>query len=593
MPSEDDSEEDRTLDGDSDLNQGGDVEDTSIEGGAPVDTSSDPAREGTKKNTSINKAGNKTKTSLDKGGNTSTDEGGADDPVWLNLLKRPFFRNANSRDQQGMYYEELDRLDKREEREKREDRIEREKREEREFQLKKLEIENRSQGGHSQQNVTGRGNQSGKVHLPTWEQRTRADTYLSVCEKLFLANGTPQEKWVGYLVPNFPDKARNIYNRLPIEKANDYEALKKEILAQYAVSTLVYRKNFFTWEKASHHTYAEYIQLLIEQLDLWVGNMTKQGEEPDYKELLLRYRLDTALPEELNLFLTDKQADSVADCVEFADNYVVNRKVFSKTKTGGNSNQQGKQPDRGSFNKSAGWSTYKGGSTNTSWSGTSSGSQGNHNPARDGDHRPNSKGYANKGGSNYKSRYCDFCKKEGHERKECYADPNSPRFMGSNRSWLRKDAPSFVPKREPDAQPNGLVSEVHTSSHRGEILNPLYRDYSGKASIQGGPLSITYLRDTGSTLSLVAKECLEGDSPNYTGEHVTVRGINQMTGTYPLANIHVDSDIYTGLITAAVVKHSPLPGVGLLFGNDLFASSKLLDLPCGVFTLARIKRGEH
>jgi hypothetical protein len=87
------------------------------------------------------------------------------------------------------------------------------------------------------------------VNLPDWDGRQRADNYLSVAEKLFQASGVPTEKWVGYLVPKFPEKARDIYNRLPVEKANDYATLKKEILDQYAISPLVYRKNFLHGQK--------------------------------------------------------------------------------------------------------------------------------------------------------------------------------------------------------------------------------------------------------------------------------------------------------------------------------------------------------
>jgi transposase InsO family protein len=490
----------------------------------------------------------------------------SDDPIWIQLMKRPFFRKANDKQQKDMYFQELARV---------------ERAKEREFELKKLEIESRSQGGHSQ--LTVEGGHSGRLTLPDWEVKSRADTYLSVCEKLFTARGIPKERWVGYLVPKFPDKARNIYNRLSAEKANNYDTLKQEILDQYAISPLVYRRNFFTWSKKPQQTYADFIQVLTEQLDLWVNNSVKEEEDPDYRELLLRYRLDSVLPEELNLFLTDKQTDSVDSCVEFADNYVVNRQIFTKTNKGGSPVTRGFS---GTNPKGGGPEFHRSGQAN----GTP-GTHSNHNNSVNPSHRG---GSASQGNPNYRSRYCDFCQRSGHLQSECYFDPNSPKYKTpkeDRNSGLQANAPSFVPKQEPTAQPSGLATGLGiTSTCCREPLHPLYWEYAGSASILGGSPSVTYLRDTGSTLSLVSKECLSKGTPDYTGERVTVRGINQLTGTYPLARIEINSDLYKGKLTAAVVNHSPLPGVNLILGNDLFAKSRHLDMPCGIMTRAQRKR---
>ena len=107
---------------------------------------------------------------------------------------------------------------------------------------------------------------------------------------------------------------------------------------------------------------------------------------------------------------------------------------------------------------------------------------------------------------------------------------------------------------------------------------------------RGSDTEITYLRDTGATMSIVCQEVFKGQTPSYTGERVTIRGINQVAGTYPIVNLVIDSDIYCGSVKAAVVGHSPLPGVSLLLGNEVFAQKESLTIPCGVVTRARAQR---
>jgi hypothetical protein len=145
---------------------------------------------------------------------------------------------------------------------------------------------------------------------------------------------------------------------MPLDKANIYSELKKELLHHFAVSALVYRRNFFTWSKRDRQSYGEYVENLEEQFRMWVrSSLELDGEqEPTYqdlKRLLLRYRLDQALPEELNLFLIDHKVDDVDECADLADEFMLSRRVLQKPKGSGDgikSGAYGRWRERSSLN---------------------------------------------------------------------------------------------------------------------------------------------------------------------------------------------------------------------------------------------------
>lgn len=166
------------------------------------------------------------------------------------------------------------------------------------------------------------------VKIPAWGEKSRMDDYLQTCERLLRLSKVPPSLWVCQLIPYLPEKARSVYNAMPLEQANDYEPFKKQLLARYALPTKVYRRNFFNWVKRPYESYDEYVHSLRKQLRHWVDAETEEGQVPDYEELFLQYRLEQNMPEEIRLHVLGVK--SLSESVKSADRYVMNRRVISQ-----------------------------------------------------------------------------------------------------------------------------------------------------------------------------------------------------------------------------------------------------------------------
>ena len=490
------------------------------------------------------------------------------DPLWKKLMKRPFFKNAEVAQQKIMYMEELDRLERIEREERREriereecdrrERIEREK-EEREFELRKLQLAQPTPQNHPAPTPGHRI----KIDLPQFEDKTKIDRYLTTCEKLLQGALVAEDTWVSYVLPKLPERARDIYNRLPISTANDYQQLKSHLLDHYAVSPVIYRRNFFNWAKREPQTHLEYVQDLKEQLHMWIRSGGTGDETIDWEDLLLRYRLDLALSEEVQLQLLDKGKTSwkVEECARFADDYAVNRKVVHKAKGA----------DRGG-------TEYRGRSYGPPGSGKDSGTSSTVGEQ------------SGKGKSSYRSTEitCYYCQKKGHIQRDCSLNPRSPKYQGPKETELSAHAPAFAPKKEASA---GEAFSNFAQTPTDEVVHPLYRRYVGDVHVGHASAKLTYLRDTGSTITLVSKDAVPDEyEPTYLGEEVTITGFRRHAGTFPLCKLHLECDLFSGEMTVALVDVDPLPGVAVLLGNDLEELTDPIEVPCGVVTRSQVRQ---
>ncbi|WP_078477194.1 hypothetical protein [Solemya elarraichensis gill symbiont] len=129
-----------------------------------------------------------------------------------------------------------------------------------------------------------------------------------------------------------------------------------------------------------------------------------------------------------------------------------------------------------------------------------------------------------------------------------------------------------------------ITNEPINSSEYKESVNPLLVKYTGQARINNNTTYVTYLRDTGATISLLTATEQTANQLEYTGEHVTIRGVNYIPGNYPLAKINVNCPIYQGTLTVAILTHRCAAGVDLIIGNDCDIDPVADLITCGVVT---------
>ena len=105
---------------------------------------------------------------------------------------------------------------------------------------------------------------------------------------------------------------------------------------------------------------------------------------------------------------------------------------------------------------------------------------------------------------------------------------------------------------------------------------------------------VRILRDTGSNPTVVSKRVCQalGLSLGNPEQYVMLKTETGRT-TLQVVSVYLDSELYTGLISVAVVEEMPLNGVGCILANDVMHNSTCKrELPCLLADSRRTSEGE-
>ena len=111
--------------------------------------------------------------------------------------------------------------------------------------------------------------------LPYFEEsKDKMDSYLSTFEKYAVANKWDRSIWAAYLSALLNGRALEVYDRLSVADANDYEKLKDALLKNFDMTERVFRKKFRNDRPERSETFIQFGSRLRSYLDKWI-NMAK------------------------------------------------------------------------------------------------------------------------------------------------------------------------------------------------------------------------------------------------------------------------------------------------------------------------------
>ena len=111
--------------------------------------------------------------------------------------------------------------------------------------------------------------------LPYFEEtKDKMDIYLSRFEKYAVANKWDRSIWAAYLSALLKGRALEVYDRLSVADANDYEKLKDALLKNSDMTERVFRKKFRNDRPERSETFIQFGSRLRSYLDKWI-NMAK------------------------------------------------------------------------------------------------------------------------------------------------------------------------------------------------------------------------------------------------------------------------------------------------------------------------------
>ena len=111
--------------------------------------------------------------------------------------------------------------------------------------------------------------------LPYFEEsKDKMDSYLSRFEKYAVANKWDRSIWAAYLSALLKGRALEVYDRLSMADANDYEKLKDALLKNFDMTERGFRKKFRSDRPERSETFIKFGSRLRSYLDKWI-NMAK------------------------------------------------------------------------------------------------------------------------------------------------------------------------------------------------------------------------------------------------------------------------------------------------------------------------------
>ena len=396
------------------------------------------------------------------------------------------------------------------------------------------------------------------------ESKDKMDSYLSRFEKYAVANKWDRSIWAAYLSALLKGRALEVYDRLSVADANDYEKLKDALLKNFDMTERGFRKKFRNDRPERSETFIQFGSRLRSFLDKWINMAKIVNTFEAICDFMARDQFLESCSRELYVHLKPKTFKNLDEMAKEAD-------LFAEARGGVHTcTNKGQRDNRGAAQ--------------------------NH-----------SKPDVNKGGGKQEIK-CGICGK-GHLTIKCYKNPNrmqansaevgneakggdsdaknemqgaqarSDSFQnkgrgnsfGRGRNFPRGRGRGGNPPRGGGHQVNFCKTQIEERSENGieniyqskgdNSINSVTKDKEGvcyflksrlptaRGTVNGK--EVIAMRDTGCVIrsSLVSEDQLLGKASDVTL-------INETTQRYPLTLIDIDCPFFSGQTEALCMENT-------------------------------------
>ena len=465
-------------------------------------------------------------------------------------------------------------------------------REERAFKLREQEIEleklklqaTNKHADHSKTNF----DITKHVRMVPPFPESEVDKYFLHFEKVAENCKWPKESWTMLLQSVLIGKAREIFSQMSVIDSADYDLVKDAILKGYELVPEAYRQKFRAISKNISITHLEFAEQKAQLFDRWLAS-EKVQDFKTLRQLILMEEFKNCIHSETRIFLNEQNPKTLSEAARLADNFSLTHKFAVKTNPHPFSQRNtqntldGKQTHSSRFssrfpnNYAQGRQNLQGNGSQTKQNFQSMQYQG--------------KQYS-PGNSAFRQVICDYCKRKGHTKSECYLlksnrpPPKPTGILSRSDKNIRNTNKSVHKITRKNAQENPNKALQHETLHHN-ITTTKHKDFSDsdmetfKPFIHDGNVTINsnrqpvyvpikILRDTGASQSVILGNTLPFSEQSYSGKNVLIRGISSTEyESIPLHNIKLQSDLIKGDVVIGVINTLPFAGIHLLLGNDL------------------------
>ena len=235
--------------------------------------------------------------------------------------------------------------------------------------------------------------------LPPFDElRDDLDAYIQRFERYALTQELDHEEWAISLSALLKGKALDVYSRLAVDQANDYEILKEALLKRFHLTAVGFRQKFRETKPETGETAPQFIARLDNIFTRWIEMDKTEKIYDGIKDLVLREQFLNKCTTELRLFLEERKPRNVKDMSRLAEQYSDAHGSFgvreNTRKTSYNTTCITRKPEPQT--------------------------QQFRSPPQA---RPVQNTYKSNSESNYESRTCYICHKKGHIARDCRNRP--------------------------------------------------------------------------------------------------------------------------------------------------------------------------
>jgi hypothetical protein len=376
------------------------------------------------------------------------------------------------------------------------------------------------------------------------------DPFINRFEVVAKSYELPTKLWAVEFAKTLHGSSLAVYEMLNQESKLDYDSLIQALRKRFGITEGSYRKLFRSSRPLKDERLADFVRRLQHYLRSWLEKSQLTQDYDGLFELNVSQAFFQSLDKPAQTFLKECGKLSLKEMVTKAQNYYDAHPSFERT---GN----------GNFVK-------KTGQAKSSFKGDDNSAKTSSQTVNNRENKPSE----NKGGSQSKSVVkCYRCGKLGHKSYDCRSKPQNGVNQVSDTHKAAVCQVEFKPQVHDGSNGHDLsddhgnelfpVISAAVDKHSEVYLQDLKYPFKGKARVGGH--SVNFMRDTGSTLTIVSNEYVREDQ--FTGNNISVLLADRCVRFLPEAVVHISCPCYKGDMKVLVMENPVYP---LIIGNNIF-----------------------